>query len=45
MDFFECMYVCMQMLARGYRVVDIVTFDMFPQTRHVENVLTLVRDS
>ena len=27
----------------GYKAVDAQPFDLFPQTRHVENVLTLVR--
>jgi 23S rRNA (uracil1939-C5)-methyltransferase/tRNA (uracil-5-)-methyltransferase len=27
----------------GYRAIEAQPFDLFPQTRHVENVLTLVR--
>lgn len=41
---FVCMYVVRQMLTKGYRVAGIMPFDMFPQTRHIENVLTLIRD-
>ena len=31
------------LLAAGYQAVAAQPFDLFPQTRHVENVLTLVR--
>lgn len=27
-------------IASGYEVVDIQPFDLFPQTRHIENVIT-----
>jgi len=29
----------------GYRVVEVQPFDLFPQTRHIENVVTLLRTS
>lgn len=28
----------------GYRITDITPFDLFPQTRHIENVVCFVRD-
>ena len=31
------------LLQAGYRAVAAQPFDLFPQTRHVENVLTLIR--
>jgi 23S rRNA (uracil1939-C5)-methyltransferase/tRNA (uracil-5-)-methyltransferase len=27
----------------GYRVVDITPFDLFPQTRHIENVISFIK--
>ena len=29
--------------ANGYRVVDVTPFDLFPQTRHIENVMVFMR--
>ena len=31
-------------VAGGYQVRDITPFDLFPQTRHIENVITFIRD-
>ena len=28
----------------GYRITDVTPFDLFPQTRHIENVVAFVRD-
>lgn len=29
-----------EIIANGYEVVDIQPFDLFPQTRHIENIMT-----
>jgi len=29
-----------EIVANGYKIVDITPFDLFPQTRHIENVIT-----
>jgi len=28
----------------GYKVRDVTPFDLFPQTRHIENVITFIRE-
>jgi 23S rRNA (uracil1939-C5)-methyltransferase/tRNA (uracil-5-)-methyltransferase len=33
-----------EIIAAGYRVVDITPFDLFPNTRHVESVLSFTRE-
>lgn len=30
-------------VSNGYNVIDVTPFDLFPQTRHIENVMTFVR--
>ena len=32
-----------EIVAAGYKVLNITPFDLFPQTRHIENVMTFVR--
>ena len=32
-------------VAAGYSIVDVTPFDLFPQTRHIENVMTFVRNT
>ena len=32
------------LLAAGYRIADVQPFDLFPQTRHIENIVTLAHD-
>lgn len=34
---------CQLILQNGYKIVDCQPFDMFPQTSHIENVLTMIR--
>lgn len=29
-----------EIMANGYEAVDIQPFDLFPQTRHIENIIT-----
>jgi hypothetical protein len=29
-----------EIVAKGYNIADITPFDLFPQTRHIENVMT-----
>jgi len=31
-------------VAAGYAIVDVTPFDLFPQTRHIENVITFIRE-
>jgi tRNA/tmRNA/rRNA uracil-C5-methylase (TrmA/RlmC/RlmD family) len=33
-----------EIVAAGYSIVDVSPFDLFPQTRHIENVMTFVRN-
>ena len=28
----------------GYKITDVTPFDLFPQTRHIENVITFVNN-
>ena len=32
-----------EIVTAGYKVTDITPFDLFPQTRHIENVMTFIR--
>ncbi len=32
------------LLAAGYQIADVQPFDLFPQTRHIENIVTLARE-
>ena len=27
----------------GYKIIEVQPFDLFPQTRHVENIVTFIR--
>jgi 23S rRNA (uracil1939-C5)-methyltransferase/tRNA (uracil-5-)-methyltransferase len=35
---------CKYIIQEGYKITDVTPFDLFPQTRHIENVITFLRN-